>query len=69
MVFSHKNRMQGGRSMRDGFAVALRNLKSGELPLSTLISQEMVDEACTQAGYLTRAILYTPLTTILTFVA
>lgn len=55
--------------MRDGFAVALRNLKSGELPLSTLISQELVDQACTRAGYLTRATLYTPLTTILTFVA
>ena len=55
--------------MSEGFAAAVRRLKSGDLPLSSLLARCQVDEACAAEGYASRAVLYTPFTTILTFIA
>lgn len=55
--------------MSEGFAAAMRKVKRGELPLSGLISRQHVNQACRNEGYRTRALLYTPITTILTFIA
>lgn len=55
--------------MCKGFAAALRKVKRGDLPLSGLVSQTEVVEACREEGYRSRAGLYTPVITILTFLA
>lgn len=68
-VFCHKNPLQGGRAMCEGFASAVRSLKRGELALSSLVSRDNVEAACEEEGYSSRASLYTPITTILTFLA
>jgi hypothetical protein len=55
--------------MCEGFATAVRKLKRGDLALSSLLARSEVDKACGQQGYSSRAVLYTPFTTILTFMA
>lgn len=55
--------------MHNGFASAMRKVKRGDLPLSGLVSKQGVQDACSQAGYRSQASLYTPMTTILTFLA
>jgi DDE family transposase len=55
--------------MSNGFASVLERVKRGDLPLSGLVSQESVDAACLVEGYRSQASLYTPITTILTFLA
>lgn len=55
--------------MCNGFAPAMRKVKRGDLPLSGLVSQKSVQDACSQEGYRGQASLYTPITTILTFLA
>lgn len=55
--------------MSEGFAVAIRKVKRGDLPLSSLLTRDEVDKACGKEGYSSRASLYTPFTTILTFIA
>ena len=55
--------------MRNGFASAMRKVKRGDLPLSALVSKQSVRRACSEEGYRSQASLYTPITTILTFVA
>ena len=55
--------------MGNGFAVAMRKVRRGWLPLSGLVSREDVSGACAEAGYRSRGTVYTPITTILTFLA
>jgi len=55
--------------MRDGFAAAMRGVKRSSSPFSGLISATEVDEACQAADYSSSADLYTPITTVLTFLA
>lgn len=55
--------------MSEGFAAAMRKIRLGDLPLSGLVSGECVDRACREERYRSRAALYTPITTILTFIA
>lgn len=55
--------------MIDGFTAAIRKIKRGDLPLSSLVSGDAVERACREEGYTSRAGLYTPFTTILTFIA
>lgn len=55
--------------MSDGFAAAMRKVKRGDLPLSGLLSRQEVNQCCHKEGYRSRAVLYTPITTLLTFVA
>jgi hypothetical protein len=55
--------------MREGFAAAIRKVKRGDLPLSSLVSRSEIEEACAEEGYTSQARLYTPTTTILTFLA
>ena len=55
--------------MGNGIAAAMRKVRSGDLPLSGLVSKKDVQEACQEGGYRSRASLYTPITTILTFLA
>lgn len=55
--------------MSDGFAAAMRNVRRGDLPLSSVVSREDVEQACRTERYRSRAPLYTPITTILTFIA
>ena len=55
--------------MRNGIASAMRRIRRGDLPLSGLVSEENVQEACSQEGYRSQASLYTPITTIVTFLA
>ena len=55
--------------MIEGFATAVKKLKRGDLPLSSLVARAEVDDACGKEGYSSRAGLYTPFTTILTFIA
>lgn len=55
--------------MCNGFAAAMRRVKRGDLPLSGLVSGEEIMDACREVGYRSRAVLYTPITTILAFLA
>ena len=55
--------------MRNGFASAMRKVKRGDLPLSGLVSEQSVQQACSEVGYRSQASLYTPITTVLTFLA
>lgn len=55
--------------MRDGFAAAMRGVKRECSPFSGLLSAAEVNEACQAAGYSSSAGLYTPITTVLTFLA
>jgi IS4 transposase len=55
--------------MRNGFATAMRGVKRSSSPLSGLVSAVEVEEACQAAGYSSSAVLYTPITTVLTFLA
>jgi Transposase DDE domain len=53
--------------MRDGFAAAMRGVKRSSSPFSSLVSAAEVNEACQAADYSSAADLYTPITTVLTF--
>ena len=55
--------------MRNGFANAMRKVKRGDLPLSGLVSEHSVQDACSREGYRSQASLYTPITTVLTLLA
>lgn len=55
--------------MCDGFASAMRGVRRGSLALSGLVSPAEVNEACQAADYSSSADLYTPITTVLTFLA
>jgi len=55
--------------MVGGFAAAMRGVKRGDLVLSGLVTKEAVDAACQAADYSSPAKLYTPVTTMLTFLA
>jgi hypothetical protein len=55
--------------MVEGFAAAMRGVKRGGLVLSGLVTEAEVDAACQAADYSSPAKLYTPVTTLLTFLA
>jgi hypothetical protein len=52
-----------------GFAAAMQCVKRGTRALSGLVTQPEVDNGCAETGYRSQATLYTPFTTILTFLA
>jgi len=53
--------------MGNGFAVLVRKIRRGDLPFSALVTKDAVVKACVRAGYRSRAKLFNPFTTILTF--
>jgi hypothetical protein len=55
--------------MSEGFAAAMRSVKRGSYALSGLVTAREVDEACREEGYREQASLYTPITTLLTFLS
>lgn len=55
--------------MDGGFAAAMRGVKRGSLVLSGLVTKEAVEAACRAAEYSSPAKLYTPVATMLTFLA
>jgi putative transposase len=55
--------------MVGGFAAAMRGVKRGSVALSGLVTEAEVAEACQGADYSSLAKLYTPVTTLLTFLA
>lgn len=55
--------------MGNGFATSLKKIQRGDLPLTGLLSPHEVQQACQDASYRSQAFLYTPITTILTFLA
>lgn len=55
--------------MVNGLADRFRSLQRGELPLAVLVPPQEILEACQSAGYRTRAMLYTPVSVVLTFLA
>jgi hypothetical protein len=55
--------------MGNGFAAAVRKIRRGDLSWSGLLSQEQVDQACQRAGYKSRAKLFNPFTTLITFLS
>ena len=54
--------------MCEGFASAISKLKRGSCALSSVVTRGEVAEACESVGYVSRATLYTPFTTIVTFI-
>jgi hypothetical protein len=55
--------------MGNGLAALVRKVKRGELSWSGLVSKEQVEQACQRAGYRSRAKLFNPLTTLITFLS
>jgi hypothetical protein len=53
--------------MGKGFAVALQYVKRGTCPFSALVGDDEIRCACAKAAYRSQASVYTPITTILTF--
>lgn len=55
--------------MADGLTAAMRKVRRGGCAFSGLVSEDQVDQACRQADYRSQASLYTPITTVLAFLA
>lgn len=55
--------------MRNGFASIVQRIKRGDLSWSGLLPKEDVESACAAVEYKSQASVYTPITTILTFLA
>lgn len=53
--------------MRNGFAASLLNFKRGTCSWSELVGDDEIRNVCEDAGYRSQASLYTPITTVLTF--
>jgi hypothetical protein len=55
--------------MGNGFVAMLRKVRRGDVSWSGLVSPEQVNQACARAGYRSRASLFKPFTTIVTFLS
>ena len=60
---------QEGYVMLNGFSSALQRVRGNALPLSGLLSADTIEQAVAEEGYKSQATLYTPVLTILTFLA
>ena len=55
--------------MFDRFLCSLKRYRSGDLPLACLLSKEVIESLLREVGYESRSAVYTPITTVLTFLS